>query len=242
MISFVNPQNLSIYQETSFPYNFSEKKCQPTFNPYAMNGGTIMAVAGEDFAVIAGDTRLSTGYSIYSRNISKTKPITSTCVLATTGFHGDAVTLHKQLNWRAKVYWQNHDKELSISAAAQLLSTLLYYKRFFPYYAYNILAGLDENGKGAVYSYDPVGSYEREDYRAGGTGASLLQPFLDSELGQKNKQNIEKKKFSLSEVLLLVKDAFSGCAERDIYTGDSVEIITITNFGIQQETFNLRRD
>jgi 20S proteasome alpha/beta subunit len=37
-------------------------------------------------------------------------------------------------------------------------------------------------GKGAVYSYDPVGSFERERYRAGGTGASLLQPLLDSEV------------------------------------------------------------
>lgn len=37
-------------------------------------------------------------------------------------------------------------------------------------------------GKGAVYSYDPVGSFEREGYRAGGTGTALLQPLLDSEV------------------------------------------------------------
>lgn len=63
-----------------------------------------------------------------------------------------------------------------------MISTILYSKRFFPYYVYNILGGLDEEGKGGVYSFDPVGSYEREFCRAAGAAQSLLQPFLDSQV------------------------------------------------------------
>lgn len=33
-----------------------------------------------------------------------------------------------------------------------------------------------------MYSFDPVGSFEREPYRAGGSGASLIQPFLDNQV------------------------------------------------------------
>jgi 20S proteasome subunit beta 6 len=44
---------------------------QRQFNPYAENGGTILAVAGADFTVIAGDTRQSEGYNIQTRYAPK---------------------------------------------------------------------------------------------------------------------------------------------------------------------------
>ena len=32
-----------------------------------------------------------------------------------------------------------------------------------------------------LYSYDTIGSYEREKSRVSGSGASLIQPFLDNQ-------------------------------------------------------------
>lgn len=81
-----------------------------------------------------------------------------------------------------QMYNHEHQKVMSTQAVAQLLSTMLYYKRFFPYYVSNILAGLDSEGKGAVYHYDPVGHYQRNDYYAGGASCALLQPFLDNQV------------------------------------------------------------
>lgn len=37
-------------------------------------------------------------------------------------------------------------------------------------------------GSGAVYSFDPVGSYEREACRAAGAASALVQPFLDNQV------------------------------------------------------------
>lgn len=37
-------------------------------------------------------------------------------------------------------------------------------------------------GVGAVYCYDAIGSYERENYRANGSAAALIQPFLDNQV------------------------------------------------------------
>jgi hypothetical protein len=37
-------------------------------------------------------------------------------------------------------------------------------------------------GKGCVFTYDAVGSYERTGYSAQGTGSTLIMPVLDNQL------------------------------------------------------------
>ncbi|KAG9097314.1 Proteasome subunit beta type-6 [Ceratobasidium sp. 370] len=153
---------------------------QPTqrgFNPYTENGGTILAIAGEDFAVIAGDTRQTEGYSIQTRYAPKVFRLTDKAVLAVNGFAADGNMFVK------KWYRHAHAKDMPLRAIARLIQTMLYAKRFFPYYVYNILSGIEEDGSGAVYSFDPVGSYEREACRAAGAAQSLVQPFLDNQVG-----------------------------------------------------------
>jgi len=110
------------------------------------------------------------------------------------------------------------------------------------------LTGINSEGEGCIYSYDPVGSYERETYRAGGSSSALLQPLLDSQLGMKNQSasfELNRSytvKWSKEKVVALIKDAFISAAERDIYTGDELIVNIVTKAGVAVETFQLRRD
>lgn len=68
------------------------------------------------------------------------------CVVASAGMQADRQALHKLLQTRHVMYQFNHRRPMSTNAVAQLLSTTLYYKRFFPYYTFNLCCGLDEEG------------------------------------------------------------------------------------------------
>merc|ERR1712212_428099 len=79
------------------------------WSPYAMDGGTALAIAGENFSVIASDTRLSQGFSIHTRDSPKTYRLSENTVLACTGFHGDVLTLTKMIGVRMKMY--EHERQ-----------------------------------------------------------------------------------------------------------------------------------
>lgn len=74
---------------------------------------------------------------------------TNKCVIASAGCQVDMKALQKLLQARNVMFQHNHGKPMSCKATAQLLSNTLYYKRFFPYYTFNLCAGLDEEGKPA---------------------------------------------------------------------------------------------
>ena len=166
---------------------------------------------------------------------------TNKCVLTTAGMYADKDALTKLLDIRIKMYMHQHGKTMSTAAVAQLLSVTLYGRRFFPLYTFNCLGGIDEDGRGVVYSYDAVGSVERVQYSATGGGQTLIQPLLDNQLGWKNAK-VAKPKLSLEETLDLVKDAFASAGERDITTGDWVDISIITKDGVREERFALKED
>ena len=208
---------------------------------YEFNGGTILAVAGDDYVVLGADTRLSTGYSILSRRVSKAVSLTSTCVIGSGGCYTDIQTLHKNLQIRSAMYKHDHACEMGSAQVAQLLSTTLYGRRFFPYYAFNIVAGIDAAGKGVVYTYDAIGSFEPKTYAAQGSGQKLIIPVLDNLVGHKNRLDAQAKR-SLEDTVELVKDSFITAGERQINTGDAIELFLITKDGIETRVFELKKD
>ncbi|EPR59764.1 putative proteasome subunit beta type 1 [Toxoplasma gondii GT1] len=211
------------------------------FSPYVNNGGTVVCVAGEDFAVAVGDTRLSTGFSIYSRRQSKITKLTDKVVLATSGMEADKTTLHNLLKIRIEQYTHQHRHPPSLNAIAQLLSTVLYSRRFFPFYTFNVLCGIDENGKGAVYGYDAIGSFEPSRYNCAGTGAHLIMPVLDNQISRNNQQG-EKAPLTRERIVEIVKSAVASAGERDIFTGDQAEVVMISQSGIEKTLMDLRAD
>ncbi|KAG9662025.1 proteasome subunit beta type-1 precursor, partial [Aureobasidium melanogenum] len=231
------------------------------FYPYTDNGGSTLGISGADFTIMAGDTRHTSGYNINTRYAPKLFRIGgegpekegARIVLSVVGFAADGNALAEQLDTIVKMYRYRHNKPMTVSACAQRLSHILYNKRFFPYYVHAILGGIDEEGKGALYSYDPVGSYEREQCRAAGAASSLIMPFLDNQVNFKNQyipgsgeghalQARVPEPLPQKDVEEVVMDAFTSAVERHIEVGDGLQMMIITKNGIEERYIPLKKD
>ncbi|CAH9135070.1 unnamed protein product [Cuscuta epithymum] len=166
--------------------------------------------------------------------------------MASSGFQADVTALQKVLASRHLTYQHQHNKQMSCPAMAQLLSNTLYYKRFFPYYSFNVIGGLDSEGKGCVFTHDVVGSYERVGYSSQGSGSTLITFFLHNQLKSPSPLLLPAQDvvtpLSENEAIHLVKTCFASATERDIYTGDKLEIMILNSQGIRREEMELRKD
>ena len=213
------------------------------WSPYNDNGGSTAAIAGPDFAIIASDTRLTDGgYGILSRTQPKLFTLTDGTVLGSTGCWADVLTLTKLVQARIQIFRYTHNQTISLPGTAQMLSNMLYAKRFFPYSVTNVLAGIDPNGEGFIYHYDPVGSMEKMKYSAGGVASAIIQPLLDNQVDKKNMDGVEKAPLTLEQAEELIHDAFVAAAEREIHIADAINFRIITKKGIEEKVVALRKD
>ena len=65
--------------------------------------------------------------------------------------HEYGVADDPRIRQRLEMYRHAHGRSMPLHSIARMISTMLYGKRFFPYYVYNILGGLDVPTGGTVY-------------------------------------------------------------------------------------------
>lgn len=231
-----------------------------SFEPYQLNGGLVTAVAGKDYCVVASDTRLSTGYEIYTRRhltsrlwtagddilcgpdgslVLEEKKIsvkTAPIWIASSGCAADCEALKRIIRFevRASQHWNT--ALLGVNSISFLLSQVLYQRRHFPYYSFCVVAGLND-GEGAAYVYDAIGSFEQVAVATAGTGRELMQPILDRLFASQHEADevikssgtatmphvVETRvRCSAEEAVARLIRGYKSVAERDIGVGDSV--------------------
>ncbi|KAF7292223.1 N-terminal nucleophile aminohydrolases [Mycena indigotica] len=214
--------------------------------PPSDTSGTIMAITGVGFTVIAGDARRGDAFGAYPqvRFVPTVFRLTDKAVLATNGFASDGNIFIKKVRQRLDWYRHAHAKDMSLHAIALLIQSMLYQRRFCPFYVHNILGGIEDDGSGAVYSFDEVGSYVRETCRAAGSASTMLQPFLDSQIYPKSSQPPtpgSATHLSLARVLALVMDSYKHAADRLSHDqiGDGLEVYIVLSKGTSTQGLNI---
>lgn len=208
---------------------------------YEDNSGTTLTVQVGNKLIIASDTRHSSEYNINSRNMTRIYKI-GNFFLTTTGFFADGYQVYTSLLYDIKNY-ESH-RPITLKSAACLLHNILYGRRFFPYYVYPCLSGVEINKnreyEATIYSFDSIGSYQATKCRCDGSGSKMIQPLLDSWISGKNFNNFKEQSFE--SIVSLVKKAFDSTAERDVKTKDMLELYIVDGENVTHEFIELRKD
>lgn len=229
------------FPRNSFPLYTTDSFSFCTFTPYQNNGGTIISISMEDFSIVASDTRLTSGYTIPSRETMRIIKTSENILLSTSGMRVDMLVLQEEFKKTVNLWEIENKKNIPVSSGAYILSSILYSRRFFPYYTFNVISGKEHNGKIKSFSFDAVGSFESCVATCSGTGQHFIQPLLDNQFKHPSTEN-HSKKICILKNLMMVKHLFLKASKRNIEIGDGIQIFILTRKGMLVENSVLRCD
>jgi proteasome beta subunit len=190
----------------------------------ALKGTTTIGVVCKDGVVIATDTRVTMGNIVAHKRGKKVYKIADHLAMTIAGVVADAQTVVDILKANAMLYRLDKDRAFPVKASARLASNILFSSRTYPLLMQAIIGGVDEDGP-HVFALDPLGSVTEETYVSTGSGSPVAYGVLEAEY---------KEGMKVQEGIAMVVRAVNSAMKRDIGSGDSFDIVTVTKNGYQE--------
>lgn len=191
-------------------------------------GTTTVGLIFKDGVIMAADKRASMGYMIAHKNVEKLVQLTNTKVLSIAGGVGDAQALIRYIKAEIKLYKLRNAKEIKTKTLATFISNILFSgkNQFFPYYVQFLLGGVDEEEK-KLFVIGPDGSLLADPFISTGSGSVFAYGLL---------QENYKEGMKLEEAIKLAVKSVNVAIQRDMATGDGIDLVIITKNGVKRLT------
>ncbi|HXW66921.1 MAG TPA: archaeal proteasome endopeptidase complex subunit beta [Thermoplasmata archaeon] len=143
-----------------------------------LKGTTTIGLVCKDGVVLASERRATAGTMIANKQTTKVFKVDANLGVTIAGMVGDAQVLARYLKAEVALYRLRRNGPVSAEGAATLLANILNGSRFYPYYAWLILGGVDGKG-GHVFSVDPAGGCIEDRYCSIGSGSTFAYGLLE---------------------------------------------------------------
>ncbi len=199
-------------------------------NNILKTGTTTVGLICKDGIVLGSDKRATAGYLIADKKAQKIHKIDDFVALTIAGSVSDAQVYIKLIKAEINLFKLQTKRNPMISEIVNLFAIIVYNKiRSFstivPITEF-IIGGKDKTGY-YLYSIYPDGSITQvDDFFSSGSGSVMAFGVLEARYN---------KEISVKEGVNLAYDAIYSALNRDIGSGNGIEIVSITNAGIKTE-------
>lgn len=198
------------------------------------NGGCVVAMAGKDCVAIASDKRLGVQLSTIAMDCNRVFRMTDSLYLGLTGLHSDVTTLHNLFNYKLNLYAMREGRVIKPTTFASLVSSTLYEKRFGPYFAEPVIAGLQPDGTPFLCAMDLLGAMAvADDFVVSGTCAESLFGTCET---------FYRKDMDPEELFETLGQSLMAALDRDCISGWGVDVQIITKEGVTTKSLKARMD
>ena len=192
-------------------------------------GTTTVGLLCKDGIVLAADKRATAGYLIANKKFDKIISIADSIAVTVAGTVSDVQLLAKYIKAELKLKEIRTNRGNMVKEAANLLAVMVYNNirklSLIPGISHFVLGGKDDSG---FYLYDlsPDGSIaEIDDYVSSGSGSVMAYGVLET---------LYEKNMPVEEGIKLAAKAVNAAVQRDIASGNGIDIVTITKDGVKK--------
>ena len=198
------------------------------------NGAAIIAMSGKNCVAIASDNRLGIQYQTVSMSFQKIFKMNDSLMVGLAGLASDVQTLDQLLRFRMNLYELREERTMTPKVFTNLLSTMLYEKRFGPYFCEPVIAGLDEKGEPFLSTMDLIGAQAAsEDFVVAGTCDGNLYGMCET---------LYRPEMESEELFETISQALLASVDRDALSGWGGVVHVITKEGIVSRELKGRQD
>ncbi len=191
-------------------------------------GTTTVGILCKDGIVLAADKRATAGYLVAHKKTEKIHNVTDNIAVTMAGSASDGQLLVKLAQAELRLKKLRTNKEILVREAANLIARMVYsnIRKFslIPGISHFLCGGVDDAG---FYLYDLFadGSIEPvDDFISSGSGSVMAYGVLET---------LYKKDLTVNEGVDLALKSINAALQRDIATGNGIQIISITSEGIK---------
>ncbi len=195
---------------------------------YLKTGTTTVGIKCKDGVVLGADKRAGGGI-IIDKRAQKIFQITGNIALTMAGVASDAQLITKLIGAELRLMEIRKEKQVTVKEAANLLSGIVYQNirkmSTIPGISHFLLGGKDSTGF-HIFDIYPDGSLsECKDFLSSGSGSVMAYGVLET---------LYMPDITVQEGVQLAVKCINAAIQRDMNSGDGLDIITITNQGVKK--------